>query len=393
MSRREELLSLLSNDPLNILDDSKSKKVISKEDTTLLNSFEEIVDFVEEFGCEPQSNLLNVQEFQLYSRLQSIRSDARKVNYLKSFDLQNLLSKEGIKEMTIEDIISNDPFGLLDNNDEVDIYDLKNVKKSERVSPYSLSRRKFCKDFIEYEEMFKTLNEELKTRKRKLVIYNSTQLYPQRFYVLNGILLYLKDVEGEIDSYKYDSGSRFRYDGRTTCIFDNGTESDMLYRSLDKALQKDGYSISEKEYAIQDNINVVCEEDQQNGFIYILRTKNPNLQGYEHLYKIGCTTTTVQDRIKNAKKEATYLFSEVEVVTMFRCYNILSYNLEQKIHDFFNKVRLDIDIYDSSGKLLRPKEWFAVNLELVKEAIALILSDKIETHEYDNVIDQIIRKS
>ena len=97
--------------------------------------------------------------------------------------------------------------------------------------------------------------------------------------------------------------------------------SDMLYRSLDKALQKDGFSISEP--IELSSIQEISEEDNHNGYIYILRTKNNRLSKYKNLYKIGCTTSAVSDRIKNAHKEATYLFSEVEIVKALRCYNII----------------------------------------------------------------------
>ena len=49
----------------------------------------------------------------------------------------------------------------------------------------------------------------------------------------------------KVDPKTYESGTYNRLDGRTRCVFDNGTESNMLYRSLEKAMNIDGFCISE----------------------------------------------------------------------------------------------------------------------------------------------------
>ena len=119
-----------------------------------------------------------------------------------------LLKGEGIKEITLEEIIADDPFGLLKNNEPTDIFSLINVKPVERINPDYLSRRKVCKDFAQYKDMFTTLHEELSLKKRRLVKYESSHLEADKFYILNGILLYLKSIDGDVDKYKYQSGDR-----------------------------------------------------------------------------------------------------------------------------------------------------------------------------------------
>lgn len=52
---------------------------------------------------------------------------------------------------------------------------------------------------------------------------------------------------------KFNSGLRNRADGRTRCIFENGTESNMLYRSAAKALYANGKVVTK-------NIDKVNEE-------------------------------------------------------------------------------------------------------------------------------------
>lgn len=118
-----------------------------------------------------------------------------------------------------------------------------------------------------YEALFQKIHSDLKSGRRKMIEYHPLDLSEGKFYVLRGVLVFLEKSEDELQEFVFESGSRMRFDGRTRCIFDNGTESDMLFRSLDKALQKDGFGISE---IIEENNAVpeITEEDSQNGFIY-----------------------------------------------------------------------------------------------------------------------------
>lgn len=389
MDKRSELLESLAKDPYKLLETQKDSQRNTEEEIVLKNNFEDIIDFIEENEREPSSNLNDIYEFQLYCRLRSIRSHPEMVKKLKPFDFYGLLSKE--KELTLEEVIANDPLGLLIDDSDESIFSLKNVKKSDRINPDYVSRRKKCKEFDLYKSMFDTLHEELESGKRKLSIYKTENLKEGGFYVLNGILVYLKSVEGEVSNYKYDSGDRERYDGRTVCIFDNGTYSDMLFRSLDKALQKDGYGISD--YIVQSDSEIsINQEDQSLGYIYVLRTLHPQFKNEKNLYKIGCTKTSVTERIKNAKNEATYLFSDVDIVETYRCFNVSSYDVEQSIHTFLDSVRLDISILDIDGTIAKPKEWFIVSLPIIDEIIQLLLNNSINEYVYDKKSECIVKK-
>lgn len=392
MKKRSELIDLIQNDPFGLLKSDYVKKGISEDDSALINSFEEIQSFIEEHNCEPQSNLSNMIEFQLFARLKAIRSDAKKIKILSKYDFEGLLKGNDIKEITIEDLISDDSFGLLGEEEDSEIFKLKHVKSVERIKPDYLARRKVCKDFSLYKEMFNILHEELASKKRRLIKYTSSDLNVGNFYALNGILFYLKSIEGNTNKYAFDSGERERFDGRTLCVFDNGTQSDMLFRSLDKAMQLDGYSISA---IINDATNEeapVNESDVLNGYIYVLASKNPNVKDFVNLFKIGHTTGSVAERIKNAKNEATYLFNDVDIISTHRCLNIQSYNLEQTVHDFFSVVKLDIELIDNHNNVYKPREWFKVSHEVIKDAINLIVSNTIKDYLYDPEVNQIIKK-
>lgn len=392
MKKRADLINLIQEDPFGLLKSEHIKKELSEEDSALINSFEEIQTFVDDHKCEPQSNLSNMIEFKLFARLKAIRSDPKKVRLLLKYDFGGLLKGDGVKEITIEDIISDDSHGLIGEVADSEIFKLKHVKSVERIKPDYLSRRKVCKNFSPYKEMFNILHEELASKKRRLIKYVPSELNVGNFYALDGILLYLKSIEGDTNKYVFTSGERERFDGRTLCIFDNGTESDMLFRSLDKAMQLDGYSISAIIDSNSNAATVVDEADVLNGYIYVLSSKNQSVKDVPNLFKIGHTTGSVAERIKNAKNEATYLFNDVEIVSTHRCLNIQSYNLEQTIHDFFSAVKLDIELFDSNRNSYKPREWFMVSHEVVKDAIDLIVRNELKNYLYDPVVNQIIKK-
>ena len=391
MDKRSELLGLINVDPLGLLQIPEDRQSSNhSENSVLRNNFEDIVSYYEDHGKEPESNLNDIYEYQLYCRLKVIRNSPEMVKYLKQFDLYSLL--ESSREITLEQVISDDPFGLLsDESEEQDIFSLKNVKQSERINPEFISRRKKCPDFELYKPLFDNILEELENGKRKLAQYKSSELRENGFYVLNGVIVYLSKVDGSVENYTFESGNRDRYDGRTLCIFDNGTCSDMLFRSLDKALQKDGYCISGLISAEKTHVEIT-DEDRSLGYIYVLKSLHPRLRGENDIYKIGCTTTSVSERIKNARNEATYLYADVEIVETYKCYNISAHDVEQSVHSFLDNARLDIDIPDMNGNIAKPREWFHVKLEIIDEIVELLQNNRISDYLFDKRSGRILQR-
>ena len=385
--------NIFSDDPLGLLAVQTTEDVHERTDSEqrLIDSFEEINEFYEATGQEPQLGA-DIGEFMLASRLQGIRQNPSKVKTLLPFDFYNLLKCEESKSVTVEDILRDDPLNLLlDSSDEDDIFSLTHVKKSDRIRPDYVSRRTICKNFDEYEALFQKIHSDLKSGRRKMIEYHPSDLSEGKFYVLRGVLVFLEKSEDELQEFVFESGSRMRFDGRTRCIFDNGTESDMLFRSLDKALQKDGFGISE----IIENNNAVpeiTEEDSQNGFIYVLSSLSPNpqIRRIKNLYKVGYCSGDITDRIKNAKNEPTYLMSDVHVELAVRCFNLNVPNLESTIHSFFKDVNCSFEVYDDQGNKHYPREWFVAPLEIIEETIQLIVDGKIENYRYDTVLQQLV---
>lgn len=296
---------------------------------------------------------------------------------------------------SLEDIFNDDDLGLLDDGKDGEIFKIKHVPV-QRAAADEVAKRKRCKDFDQFEHLFKNVHRELREGKRKLLPFNDKgyQLVEGNYYVLNGLLAYLADINFTSEAKTVD-GKRFRKDGRTRTIFENGTESTMLYRSLAKALYKDGRIVSETNE--QENSNFytnfggITEDDTSTGYIYILKSlsKDPRIQSLDHLYKIGFSTTKVEKRIANAKKEATYLMADVEIIAEYQVFNINPQKFEYYLHAFFDESCLDLLVADKDGKNHQPKEWFIAPLEVIQQAVELLVNGQIMSYQYNKFKKEI----
>lgn len=131
-------------------------------------------------------------------------------------------------------------------------------------------------------------------------------------------------------------------------IYSNETESDLLLRSLQRALYKDeaGRRITEPTagplFASEND-----EEDLASGTIYVLRSKSDDPRIAQHrnvLHKIGVTGGKVDKRMANAELDPTFLMADVEVVATYELFNINRARLEKLIHRLFGRARLNIEI-------------------------------------------------
>ena len=290
---------------------------------------------------------------------------------------------------SLDDIFNSDEFGLLNTQNDVDIHTLKNVPKVEkRADADFVARREKFDDFDKYEQLFIDCQEDLRTNRREIVPSIESQLDIGTFCVLDGVLLYISDIK---DGYRGNSGKINR---RTTLIFENGTKSNMLLRSLGKRLKDSGNMVTKLESEKDNRLFDVTNEVTQNGYIYILKSlsKKDEIITKKNLYKIGFSTNSVELRIKNAKEDPTYLMADVKTVSAYEVYNVNPHKLEQLIHKFFGNSCLDIEIYDANGKLCKPKEWFIAPLEVIEEAIELIISGEIINYKYDEFNERIIER-
>ncbi len=367
---------ILDNDPLGLLEDVKAKNPILTADDRLVSSFEEINSFVEQEGHEPTRSV-NMNERKLYSRLEGLRADSKKVEALQKYDRFNLLKvDEDIKIESIDDILNDDILGIFEDEAE-DIFTLKNVPKidKDRADADFVATRISCKNFDEYENRFKLCQKELKEGKRELVDSVESQLQVGTFCVLDGVLLYIAKIElGK-------RGNSNKINRRTLLIFENGTQSNMLLRSLGKRLKDSGKMLTHIEGRELDGLSGITKEDNDSGFIYVLTSKSSDdrISTKKNLYKIGFAKEDVNRRVANTINEPTYLMASVSIVSVYQCFNMNPQKLEQLLHKFFGKSCLDIEIFDKNGNKHHPREWFIAPLAVIDEAIELIISGELFT--------------
>jgi hypothetical protein len=339
------------------------------------------------------------------AKLKNFRENETQKKILKPFDRHNLLGYVEMKKPTIYDILNEDDrLGLLDSDKDLDIFKFKHIPKPEdRVDADFVAQRKSIKEkaFAKYETMFLKVHKEIKEGKRMILPFKDAErnLKEGQFYILDGLLLYLDKANVKLEEKEEKAGTILRIDGRTRTVFENGTFSNMLFRSLGKQIQKSGKLITntnEKlEHDLFVNTGLVKEEDLQTGWIYVLKSKSTNaeLSSVQNLYKIGFSSNSVDERIKNAKNEATYLFADVKKVATYKVYNRNADKLEGLLHRFFAKACLDIDLFNQKEQRLNPREWFVVPFEVIEEAIKLILNENILNYEYDILNKRIKLKS
>jgi hypothetical protein len=382
---KETILKLLEDDDLGLLK-TKPKVAATTADDRLIASFQEITEFVRKNGRLPDANPKDVMEFRLYSRLKGFNEDPQKILALTPYDELTILKPTKPIE-SIEDVFSDDDLGLL-GDDAESIFTLKHVPKFIEKPDY-VAQRKPCQDFEQFEPLFKECQAALAKGKRKISPFmNEQQIYKGQFFVLKGILLYVaEEGEREITGGKVNA--------RLRCIFENGTESDMLLRSLAAELYKDGRRVSAHEDHLLDSLQGITEEDQETGYIYILRSlsKNSEIASIQNLYKIGFSKQPIESRIKHAETEPTFLMAPVKLIESFQCYNLNPQKLELFLHTFFGEACLNIDIYDADGKRYVPREWFVAPLEVIEQAIQLLINGEIIHYKYDAEKQEISLKT
>ena len=389
---------IFNEDDFGLLDSNEKKSVIKTDEDRLLESFEEINSFFEKNKREPSTS--SIAEYSLLARLKEFRNNENKKRIVKPFDRFNLLGEVEYETPSIDEILNDDELGLLDSDGDNSIFEFKHTPQiDKRAKADSIAQRKSLSDddFAKYEVMFQNVHRDLKLGKRKMLPFKDAEknLREGNFYLVDGLLAYLETSEAEKVLKDKDG---IRKDGPTFTIFENGTVSNLLFRSLAKAIQKNGKLITQPiddiEIDLAINSGLVKEEDLQSGWIYILKSKseNPEIKNIKNLYKIGFSKVPVETRIKNASKEATYLYSDVEIIAKYSCYNMNTQSFESLLHRLFAAVCLDIDLYDADGKRFIPREWFVVHIDILNEAIELFISGGIVNYRFDSRKNKLVLK-
>lgn len=367
----------------------------SAKEERIIAGFEEIERFVEEKGRLPQHG----DTHDIFERLYAVRLDRLRESeecraILKPFDSRGLLdaAAEGLtsaQDLTDEALLVS--LGI-DATSETDITQLTHVRSRREIkAAEEIAQRTPCKDFERFQPIFEQVQQDLQTGARQTVKYqDNAAVNPGDLFILDGQKVLVAEM-GERFISDYGIPNR-----RLRVVYDNGTESDLLMRSLQRALNKDKTSrrITNPDLGPLFS-QIEAEDDTQTGYIYVLRSQSDNpfiAANRSMIHKIGVTGGDVKSRVANAKKDPTYLLADVEIVATFKLANINRMKLEALLHKFFDGARLDMELKDRFGILVQPREWFLVPLEAIEAAIEKIKEGTIDQFRYDPKIASLTRK-
>lgn len=376
-----------------------TKKHVSRtpREERIIAGFEEIQRFVEEHDRRPQHG----GEKDIFERLYAVRLDRISESQecrdlIEPIDHQGLLSGASLalpgNTEELDDDALLDALGI-----EVEtpvITELKHVRSTaEKKAAEEIAARDRCEDFARFKPLFEQVQKELDSGLREARKFElKSEIEPGRFFIVGGQKAYVAEM-GEMTLT--DQG---RTDARLRVIFDNGTESNMLMRSLQRALNADGDAgrrISEP-HAGPLFSDRTMDGDEASGTIYVLRSKSDHplvAKNRDLVHKIGVTNMSVEKRIAGAQLQPTFLMANVEIVATYELYNINRTRLENLIHRIFEPARLDIEIMDRFGRPVTPKEWFLVPLFAINDAVEKIKDGTIASFAYDPAQAKLIHRS
>ncbi len=387
LSGRDELGLLADVEPIKV-------KATQQEDSTIVK-FKEIITFYQTHGREPKEQ--TQQERKLAVRLKAYRERLDLRTIVLSYDTVGLLEKEATptapsKELqTIEDIFNNDNLDLLDDID-TSIFNLNNrATLKEKDLPDEIATRKPCKDFYLFKKTFQKLQQMVQSKSVLIKRLSSkSEVFVGQAFILRGQLCYVDCI---LDK---NAGGDKKYNPRLRVIFSNETETDLLMLSLASAMYKDPHS---KRIDYSPNLwskpeMHISPQTDPTGFIYILGTESTALALAQFkrcgkLVKIGYSAQKVQERIKNAETERTYLEAPVKLLAEITCYNLNPQKFENLIHAFLYEQRLNITLIAHDGTSYHPEEWFAVDAETAVSVCRKIVEGTITQYRMDNVSGKI----
>jgi hypothetical protein len=364
----------------------------------IIAGFEDIQRFFEEHKRLP----INEEGRDIFERLYAVRlgqlrrlPNARLL--LAELDVNGLLSAAAddtvkVEELGEEALLAELGVAASAPASDEDITVLRHVRSStERREAEEIADRFPCKDFQKFKPLIAQAEAELAADVRKAVRFGrDATIQEHDFFILEGQFAYVAEM-GE--TIKLPSGHS---DARLRVIYSNGTESNLLLRSLQKALWKDETGRRLTSPSMGPLFSDEAEpEDIETGTIYVLRSQSthPYVSAHRELiHKIGVTGGKVETRIAAADKDATYLLASVEVVATYKLHNLNRVKMENLFHRIFSRAQIDITINDRFGNPVKPREWFLVPLQAIDEAVERILDGSITEVSYDPQLAKLVKQ-
>lgn len=274
--------------------------------------------------------------------------------------------------------------------------DMRKVTEKKKSKADYVAQRKPCEDFYRYQPLFEKVHKELKQGIRSLVKLSKTEnIEVGQYFIVDGQMVYLDCMEEK----KWNKSNK-RFDGRTRCIYENGTESDILLQTLRKNVMDNGYALTELQEETHQKFfqeSDIADTDKVTGYIYVLKSlsDNPAISNQKNLYKIGFSTTSVEERIANAINEPTYLMASVKIIEAYKIVNMNSHIFETILHRLFDTVNFKVTVTDGEGRVHHPKEWFVVPLNILDKVVEKILDGTILEYTYNpqlECLEKIVAK-
>jgi len=354
----------------------------------IIAGFEDILRFHQAHGRSP----LHGEGRDIFERLYAVRLDQlRKLpeaqTLLAELDVQGLLSGAAATQADMSELDEDAllaELGIGDKPaDQNDITVLRHVRSSvEKRAAEEIADRTPCADFDKFQPLFEQAERELKAGVRQSRQFGRDSNFKLgNFFVLGGLLVYVAE-QGDI----FRTGNN-EPDARLRVVYSNGTESNLLMRSLQRALYKDENARMLTGTDMGPLFGDASEPDDiETGTIYVLRSLSSHPFVAEHrelIHKIGVTGGKVESRIAGAEKDATYLLADVEVIATYKLHNLNRIRLENIFHRLFGAAQLDLTIEDRFGNSVKPREWFLVPLHVIDEAVQRIRDGSITEVVYD----------
>ena len=363
----------------------------------LIAGFEDILRFVEVNGRLPRHGEGNDIFERLYAvRLDRLRALTEARVLLAGMDPSGLLSAPPASVSAVQDDLDDEALlaklEVDSSPDEDDITRLRHVPSfADRKAAEEIANRRKCEDFESFRPLFEKVRRELASGVRRTIALETRSLdeiQKGTYFIVSGQIAYVAE---ELDEFttSYD-----RRDGRVRVVYDNGTESELLQRSLQRALHRDKLArlITNPDAGplFGDTLD---PDDIESGTIYVLRSQSdhPFVAEYRELiHKIGVTGGKVESRIAGAKDDATYLLAGVDVVATYKLAHINRVKLENLFHKIFALAQLDLTIEDRFGKPVKPREWFLVPLAAIDEAVERVRDGSITKYVYDPSVARLV---
>jgi len=370
-----ELLQMLTEDEFGLLEIPVKVPPVGPVDR-LVAAYEEVADFVRQYGRPPAVNPADIAESKLAMRLKAMCENDEQRLMLAPHDELGLLA-EPDPPATLAEAIADDPFGLLSGGKE--LFDFQHVPKTQTM-PAEVARRRPCEDFDRFRQLFVDCHVDLRRGTRSLLPFEKpSEIEPGRFFVQSGVLLYVAEVgERTHDAIR-------KANARTRCIFENGTESNLLLQSLASNLYKDGKRVTPPDVTAPQTMDLDARTPMAS--VYVLRSlsRDPQVGDLPTLHKIGATSGTATSRIAGAASSTTFLGAPVEVVQEYRVPRRSERRIEQLLHRIFASARVDAWFEREGRTVAEADEWFAVPLGVIDEAVDLLMTGTIVNYEYDPV--------